>query len=206
MLLFAFACAVDPDQTFTEYDPNVEPQAEEAAGEPLAVASADEPTGLIAPPVWMANEPRTSAVVGLTAPTMGRWIYPGSEPGYAAGEAACRAVGATHVCTPDEMDAASEIGAFHTLRASTRVWVRGSESAADCRRYGYQGAHENWNGSNARIEVGLSPDGHPMATFAIEYAPPSVEDPACLRDLSACDAVVPHGFECNVPRSIACCG
>lgn len=194
-MFFVLACATPADD-FEAYDPAA-PLPEAATHEAAPAPEAE--LGLRGAPAWRA--PTRGVVVGFTAPVRGRWVYPGAEVGMESGVAACKALGASRVCTAAELMDASESGLTASVPPGTRVWVQPEVDAANCMNFTYEGGHLLWFGSDARFEA--AGDG---VAFAIDYAPAGKQDPACFRDLAACDAVTPHGFECNAERVIACCG
>lgn len=183
------ACATEQGETpYDGYDPNADVDAPAVSEEmPSQGAEADA--------AW--KNPSGTVFAGFAAPQTGRWTWPGQEVGLASGDAACRALGANHVCTDAELSEAKENGDFKDAPAGRTFWylAKSDPQAADCHGFTYTGNHIS-DGNFGTVDAGA---------YALHAAPYVAWDERCLHDPEACPAVVPSGFPCNVTRGIACC-
>jgi hypothetical protein len=200
------ACDEAPSGDFEAYDPDEVVEESPAQMEPIA--SSGRKTA------WV--HPQGRVLAGFTAPQMGRWTWPGAEPGYDAGDAACRDLGGHHACSAEEIEEAVELGDFLQVPPEITFWSNErraplhercsatDEADPDGRArtgYTYEGADRSWSGRGRTS----SSAGDRMAQVIWSH-PPEVEwDGACRSDPERCAAIRPSGFPCNEELAIACC-
>ena len=120
-LIFAACAPSEPAGTFESYDPAAEVAGKVTSAEQAAAEREHTTKTLDGPAEWVA--PKGSHLVAFTAPTTGRWIYQGMDAGRVSGDAACRGLGATHVCSIAELEQADKVGVTARAPAGTKLWV-----------------------------------------------------------------------------------
>ncbi len=201
LLLTLAACDAAPQEGFETYDPGAAlPVSAELPMEPVMATARQEP--------W--THPGGKVLVGFTAPQGGRWTWPGVEPGLLAGDAACEALGADHVCSLAELALAEEAGDLRDAPVGLSFWANDEDAGPGARcgntgshargaSYTYEGADASWSGYARTVPE----QGRTGLSF---HVPPEVQwDDACLKDLEVCDRFVPSGYNCNAVRAIPCC-
>lgn len=155
-------------------------------------------------------------LAGLSSPQDGRWVAPGRTPGRDSGEHVCDALfKGAHVCSAEEIIEADKKNEFADVPAGTTIFVPRDKdlyfegkklegnATASCDNYTYDTADRRWTGTALKPETC---QGVQATRLHFDLGPTKVEpSDSCATDRSACAAVVPTGYECNVKRSIACC-
>lgn len=198
LTLAAGVCACDQTTPgdYEAYDPDaVEDMGDEGADFAPADAQADAAPG---PLVLEGNKVLTA----LAGPSTGRWMWPGEAPGIAAGDAACLALGADHVCEEAELLLAERLGELDLVPQASTIWALENNAMGDrnCRGLSYETA-DAARGRSAHTV----PDGDSFR-WAFDQMKDAGFDPACLKDHSVCPQYMPSHQGCNAVRYIPCCG
>lgn len=188
------ACATEAPGPYEAYDPaSIDDMAT-----PAAVAGAAD--AVAAAQTYASAD--TQVLTALAGPMSGRWMWPGEKPGYDAGNAACFALGADHVCDQAELERAQALGDLAHFAPGIKVWYPLADQAAhaNCRGFTYDTADHGWGGTG---RVAHDADGahwelgrHLDAGFSTD----------CLKDPAQCVRTMPSDGGCNESLYIPCCG